>query len=80
MYFFSLLFLPLCLWDALVDVQGTAAKQSMFLPASHKSKIVKLMFCEHQITPSWDNLQGIQNSVEQKEKTTKLGVKKKKNQ
>lgn len=76
MYFF-LLFLPLWLWNALVDVQRTAAKQSMFLPASHSSKVVKLMFYERQITPSWDNLQEIQNSVEQKEKTTKVGGEKK---
>lgn len=48
----------------------------MFLPASHSSKIVKLMFYELQITPSWDNLQEIQNRGEQKVKTTKLGVKK----
>lgn len=73
MYFF-LLFQPLWLWNALVDVQWTAAKQSMFLPASNSSKVVKLMFYEGQTTPSWDNLQEMQ-----KEKTTKLGGEKNSN-
>lgn len=72
-----LLFVPLWLWKALVNVQQPAAEQSMFLPASHSSKVVNLMFYECKITPSWDNLQEAQNSVEQKEKTTNLGVGKK---
>lgn len=73
MYFF-LLFQPLWLWNALVDVQWTAAKQSMFSPASNSSKVVELMFYEDQITSSWDNLQEMQ-----KEKTTKLGAEKNSN-
>lgn len=38
-----------------------------------QQQIVNLMFYECQITPGWDNLQEAQYSVEQKEKTTKLG-------
>jgi len=45
--------------------------QSMFLPAS--SKFVKLVFYECQITLNWENLRQIQSSIEQKEKTMKLG-------
>lgn len=46
--------------------------QSVFLPAS-SSKFMKLVFYECQITPNWESLQQIQSSVEQKEKTAKLG-------
>ena len=34
---------------------------------------MKLVFYECQITLNWENLQQIQSSLEQKEKTTKLG-------
>lgn len=34
---------------------------------------MKLVFYECQITPNWESLQQIQSSVEQKEKTAKLG-------
>lgn len=44
----------------------------MFLPVSQSSKVVKLMFYEHQITPVWDKLQEIQS---RKKRPQSLGVK-----
>lgn len=75
MKFFIILLSPWLL-NAWVDVQWTAAKQSVFLPASSGSKFVNSVVYGCQITPKWENLQQTRSAVESKEKTTKRGAEK----